>query len=47
MLDIENLEESFNDYSKDFLKNKKNIMRMLAELYPIPPNLTNEEKSFF
>ncbi|WP_298499027.1 hypothetical protein [uncultured Methanobrevibacter sp.] len=23
MLDIENLEESFNDYSKDFIKNKK------------------------
>lgn len=47
MLDIENLEESFNDYSKDFIKNKKNIMHMLAELYPIPPNLTNEEKKFF
>ena len=47
MFDIEKLQQSFKDYSKDFKKNRKNAMGMLKELYPIPSNLTDDEKKFF
>lgn len=46
MTNIKYLEESFKDYSEDFKKDRKKTMNTLKELYPIPFDLTEDEKKF-